>query len=169
MQAKYENFPFIMIALANLVSLSIYGIGIFIFARLGIIFAVLYAAYCVWMEMNVLRRSCVNCYYYDKFCGLGKGKLCAMFFAKGDAGKFVDRQVTWRDIIPDFMVSVFPLLGGVVLLIRQFSWGITIALALMVVLSFAGNAFVRGSFACKYCKQMDLGCPAAQLFNKTAN
>jgi len=40
------------------------------------------------------------------------------------------------------------------------------ALLLLIVLSTTGNAFIRGTFTCKYCKQRDLGCPAEQLFNK---
>jgi hypothetical protein len=37
---------------------------------------------------------------------------------------------------------------------------------MLVLLSTIGNSFVRGSLACRYCKQRDLGCPAEQLFNK---
>jgi hypothetical protein len=28
---------------------------------------------------------------------------------------------------------------------------------------------VRGQLACRYCKQREIGCPAAQLFNKQKN
>lgn len=41
-----------------------------------------------------------------------------------------------------------------------------LALLFLMVLSTTGNAFIRGTFACQYCKQRDLGCPAEQLFNK---
>jgi hypothetical protein len=34
------------------------------------------------------------------------------------------------------------------------------------LLTFIGNGLVRGSLACKYCKQREIGCPAEQLFNK---
>jgi hypothetical protein len=34
------------------------------------------------------------------------------------------------------------------------------------MLSMGGNAMLRGSLACKYCKQKELGCKAEQLFNK---
>jgi len=38
--------------------------------------------------------------------------------------------------------------------------------AILLVLSFGGNAFIRGSFACNYCKQKEIGCPAEKLFSK---
>jgi hypothetical protein len=34
----------------------------------------------------------------------------------------------------------------------------------ILILGFAGNAFVRGQLACSHCMQRKLGCPAAKLF-----
>ncbi len=166
MQSNYENYPFRIIALSNALSLSIYALGLFVFFHLGIVFAVIYLMYCMWVEIHLLRGSCVDCWYYGKFCAFGKGALCAMVFPKGDVKKFIERKVTWRAIVPDIVLLIFPLLGGIIVLFQRFSWTIAGALAALVALSFAGNAFIRGSFACKYCKQRELGCPAAQLFNK---
>lgn len=164
MPASYENFPFWMVMLANLLSLSIYAIGILIFARFGIIWLILYVAYCVWFEIKLLHGSCVNCYYYGKFCGFGKGRLCALFFRRGDPAKFNKRKITWRDLIPDFLIVLFPLVGGIILLIRDFDWLITGLLVALVILITVGNGLVRGNLACKYCKQAELGCPAIEMF-----
>jgi len=166
MPASYENFPFWMVMLANLLSLAIYAIGILIFARFGIVWVLLYVTYCIYFEIRLLRGSCVNCYYYGKFCGFGKGRLCALFFRSGDPAKFNKRKITFRDLIPDFLVTLFPLVGGVILLIRHFDWLILLALAAIWILTTTGNSFVRGSLACKYCRQKDLGCPAAQMFDR---
>ena len=166
MQSQYENYPFWIIAVATLVSWSIYAIGIFVFARFGIIWVLLYLAYCIYFEIRLLRGSCVNCYYYGKSCGFGKGRLCALFFRSGDLAKFNKRKITWRDLIPDFLVTLFPLVGGIILLIRHFDWLILLALAAIWILTTTGNSLVRGSLACKYCRQKDLGCPAAQMFDR---
>ena len=72
-----------------------------------------------------------------------------------------------KDIIPDFLTFIFPLIGGIALLISNFSWLIIVLLVILVILGFGGNAVVRGSFACKYCKQREIGCPAERLFSKT--
>ena len=157
----YENFPARIVLLSNGVSLSIYVLGAYILGRGGLLFAICYVLYCLWVESNVLRKSCVHCYYYSKVCAFGKGKLCSWLFRKGEPQRFIERQVSWRDLIPDMLVLIFPLIGGILLLTKAFSW----LLVMLLVLSFGGNAIVRGSFACKYCKQRELGCPAQQLFS----
>jgi len=64
------------------------------------------------------------------------------------------------------MVLAFPLIGGILLLIRGFTWRLALLLAVYLALNLAGNAVIRGSFACKFCRQRKLGCPAEKLFSK---
>jgi len=164
----YECFPLRIVLLSNLIAISIYAVGAYILAGFGIWLAVLYLVYCGWIEHRVLRGSCVNCYYYGKVCGFGKGKLCSLLFKKGDPQKFAETQITWFDLVPDFLVSIFPMIGAIVLLAMGFSWTLLALLVILLALSSVGNAFVRGSFACKYCKQREAGCPAEKLFNRKA-
>ena len=163
---SYENFPLWIVLLTNLLSLTIYLIGLYIMLNLGILFATLFVAYILWIEIRLLAKSCRYCYYYGKLCAFGKGKCSALFFKKGDPEKFLKTEITMKDIIPDFLTFIFPLIGGIVLLLFNFSWLIVVLLAILVVLGFGGNAVVRGSFACKYCKQREIGCPAERLFSK---
>lgn len=162
----YERFPIQIVLPSILVSLSIYIIGAYILKGLGIWFFVVYILYCLWIEFRLLKHSCVNCYYYGEYCGLGRGKLCSLLFKKGDPERFADKQISWTDLAPDFMVPILPVIGAIVLLIMDFSWLILLLLIVLIVLWFGGNAIIRGSFACKYCKQRETGCPAEQLFNK---
>ena len=161
----YENFPARVVLLSSVVSISIYAFGAFVLGKLGLLFALAYVLYCLWCEVNVLRGSCVHCYYYGKVCGLGKGKLCAWLLRRGDPRQFVEREVSWREIAPDMLVLLFPLVGGVIVLIRSFAWPLVLMLIALAALSLGGNALVRGSFTCKYCKQRELGCPAEKLFS----
>ena len=163
---SYENFPLWIVFLSAILSLSIYTIGAYIMLGFGIFFVILYLLYCLWMEINVLRRSCVGCYYYGKVCGFGKGKLCSLFFKKGSSKIFVKRKISPIDILPDFLVFIIPTIGGVILSILNFNWTIVGAMIILLFISFAGNAFIRGSLACKYCKQREIGCPAEKLFSK---
>jgi hypothetical protein len=162
----YESFPVPIVLLAILVSLSIYIIGAYILTGIAIWLSILYILYCVWIEIRILKGSCVDCYYYGKLCGLGRGKLCPLLFNKGDPERFIRKEVSWSDLLPDFMVSIFPAIGAIVLLVKDFSWLILLLLLILLALSFGGNAIIRGSFACKYCKQREIGCPAEKLFNK---
>ena len=161
---SYERFPIWIVVLCNLVTLSIYALGAYVLAGLGIPVLVLYLLYCLGIEIRILRMSCVDCTYYGGLCGLGRGKLCALLFKKGDPDRFAEKQVSWPDMLSNFMVTIFPLAGGIIRLIRDFSWLLVVTLAVLIVLSFVGNAVIRGSFACKYCKQREIGCPAEKLF-----
>ena len=161
-----ENFPVWIVLLSNFVAIGIYASGAYILAGFGVLTAVLYLLYCAWIEIRLLRGGCVDCYYYGKICAFGRGRLCSLFFGKGDPRRFVEREFSWSMILPDLMVSVLPFVGGIVLLVRDFVWPLVGALAVLVALSTGGNVVVRGSFACKYCKQRELGCPAEEAFRK---
>ncbi|MEW6235402.1 MAG: hypothetical protein AB1656_08465 [Candidatus Omnitrophota bacterium] len=162
----FENYPLWMVLVSNSLSLAIYALGIILLYELGAIYAVLYLAYCVWMEFRLLRGSCAKCYYYGKTCCFGKGRLCSFFMKKNESQKFGEREITWKDLLPDLMVFVFPFIGGIVLLFLRYHWMILVWMAALFLLSFPGNGVVRGSLACKYCRQRELGCPAERLFNK---
>jgi len=164
----YERFPWSIVVLANLVGLTIYAVGTYLLWQLGLWWGVLYLLYCAWMEWRLLTKSCVNCYYYGKVCGFGKGKLCAALFKQGDPEQFGAKPISWRDLIPDMGVLVFPVVGGLILLVSDFRWVAAALLVILIALCTGGNAVVRGSFACKYCKQREIRCPAEQLFSKQA-
>ncbi len=162
----YENFPAGLVLLSTLITISIYVLGALILAGFGIGVILLYLGYCSWVEFRVLKHSCVNCYYYGKICCLGRSKLASLLFQQGDPQRFIDRKISWKDIIPDFLVSIIPMIGGIVLLIKDFTILTLFLMIIMFFLTIVGNAWIRGSFACKYCKQREIGCPAVQLFDK---
>lgn len=163
---SYENFPFSMVLFAVLVNVSIYALGVVILSGFGNIMAALYLLYCLGMEIHVMKMSCVDCYYYGKWCALGRGKAAPLLFKQGDPKRFTSKCVSWKELLPDMLVSLIPLVGGVALLIRGFSWSLTLMLAALLALSFGGNYLVRSRIACKYCKQRELGCPAERFFGK---
>ena len=161
---SFETFPIGIVVLTAAVAIAIYALGVYVLLGFGVLAAVLYALYCLAVEGLVLKRSCANCYYYGKRCGLGRGTLCALLFKRGDPRRFVEREASWADMLPDFLVVLLPIAGGIVLSIRDFTWLRVAALVLLVGLSFVGNAVSRGMFACRYCRQREIGCPAATLF-----
>jgi hypothetical protein len=162
----YENFPFKTVIISNALSLGIYASGVLVMAYVGWIFALLFLIYIVCMEFRIIRIHCIHCYYWGKTCGFGKGLVSAWFFKKGDPAKFCAKKMTWKDMLPDMLISLIPLVTGVVLLIVDFKAIILAALAVLVFLTTMGNGYVRGSLTCTYCKQRELGCPANNLFNK---
>ncbi len=163
---SYENFPIRLVAAAVLVNISIYALGAFILAGFGSIMMALYLLYCLGYEVHIMTMSCVDCYYYDKWCAFGRGKLAALFFKQGDPQRFLIKSMSRKELLPDMLVMIFPLVGGIVLLIRDSSWWTVVALVLLMTLSFGGTYLIRSRVACACCKQRELGCPAEQFFGK---
>lgn len=162
----YENFPFSMVLFAVLVNVSIYALGVAILSGFGNVMAALYFLYCLGVEIHVMKKGCVDCSYYGKWCAFGKGKVAPLFFKQGDPKRFTSKCMSWKELMPDILVLLIPLVGGIALLIHGFSWSVAMMLAALLSLSFGGNYVVRNRIACKYCKQRELGCPAEQFFNK---
>lgn len=160
----YENYPVTTVIVSASVSLLIYGISAFVLLQYGALWAVAYLVVAVIMEARLISSHCPDCYYFGKTCAFGKGRLSACLFTKGDPARFSRMQLTWQDIVPVFLMFIIPALAGLSLIVREFSVTILVLVALLFVLGFAGNAFVRGRLACRFCRQREAGCPAEQLF-----
>ena len=163
----YENFPTWVVVLSNLVSITTLVLGILILTGLHWIAAVSYFVLISVLEYRLLSNHCTSCYYWDKTCGFGKGKISSWLFKRRYSSEFCDKNITWIDMIPDMLVSFAPTIAGIVLIIIKFDFVILSAVVLMLILSTAGNAAIRRNYACKYCRQRELGCPAEKLFSKT--
>lgn len=162
-----ENYPATTVIASNLVSILIYALGLSLLYRFGLIWVFGYGVFILLLEFRLLRSHCVDCYYYGRTCAFGKGYLSSLFFPRGRPEKFSRMKITWKDIIPDFLVFIIPALAGILLLLREFAWTILLLIIALFLLGFLGNALVRGKLACRYCKQRETGCPAAQLFEGT--
>lgn len=165
----YENYPPGVVIVSNLVAFLIFGIGVYILFRSGLVWAISYLLFILLLEFRLLSRHCVDCYYYGKTCAFGKGYVSSLVFRRGTPEQFNKKKITWKDIVPDFLVFIVPILAGIMLLIQEFTWTVLILIIALFLLGFIGNALVRGELACRYCKQREIGCPAAQLFGTTKN
>ena len=163
---RYKNYPIWVVILSNLVSLAIYGLGFVIIFRLGLILSIFYLIYILIFEYRLIRYHCINCFYWGKTCGFGKGRLSSWFFKKGDISRFCIKEMTLKDMIPDILISLIPLVIGITLLIAKFDFILLFTLLLILILTTIGNGFIRGTLTCKYCKQREIGCPADRLFSK---
>jgi len=162
----YNDYPLWIVLVSNLLTFSIYLIGAYILYQLGLIWLIFYLLYILFVEIQVLQKSCVNCCYFGKTCAFGRGRLAPTIFRQGNAKKFATRQVTWKDILPSFLVSIIPMLVAIAFLVTNFSWLMLALLVSLFLFGFIGTGLIRGQLACKYCKQRKMGCPAERLFNK---
>ena len=162
----YEDYPCSTVAVSNAQTLLTYLLGAYLVSFYGVLWAGLYVAFCIYLEYRLLSQSCVNCHYYGKTCAFGRGRLSALLFHRGSARKFSQRKFSWADLLPSLLVSIVPVLAGAFLLLSGFRWDVLLAIALLVLFFTAGNSYVRGSLACKFCRQRKLGCPAEKLFRQ---
>jgi hypothetical protein len=160
----YENYPLRTVILSNLVSLIIYLLGFIIIYKALWVFAFIYLSYIFVLELRLIKNHCTGCYYWGKTCGFAKGRISALFFKKGDISNFCNNKFSWKDMIPDLIVTLIPLITGIALLIIKFEPFILLALILLIALTTSGNQYIRGRLTCKFCRQRELGCPAEKLF-----
>ncbi len=163
---RHINYPVSTVILSNLHSIILYVAGALILFHAGWVYGALYILYVLSLEIRLIRNHCVNCFYWGKTCGFGKGRLSALIFKQGDPKHFCSKSYTFYDLIPDMLVALIPVITGIVLLVIHFKILILTAVLLIVLLTTKGNEFIRRNMVCKYCKQKDLGCPAEQLFKK---
>ena len=106
----FDSYPLWIIILANILILAVYVAGAYIMFRLSLITGILYLAYLVLLERHFFREGCSCCFYYGKLCAFGKGIVAAKFFKKGDPKKFCEREVGFKDFIPQILVVLIPLI-----------------------------------------------------------
>src|SRR4030042_1150271 len=104
----YENYPMRIVFISNLLSVLIYLIGAFIVYQTGIIWLFIYLCYLIFLEIRLLKNSCIDCYYFGKTCAFGKGRISCLFFKKGDTKRFSQKKARWIDILPDLIAVVVP-------------------------------------------------------------
>lgn len=160
-----DQYPLWIVVVANLVPILMYGIGVYLFLQISIWWVVAYLLFVLLPEFRLVSGHCTDCYYYGKRCAFGKGRLSARFFPKGSPERFCAMEITWKDILPDFLVFIVPVLAGIWLLVQGFSWIVLMLIVALLLLGFAGNALVRGGLACRSCMQREIGCPAERLFD----
>ncbi|MFC2009779.1 hypothetical protein ACFLT6_00020 [Chloroflexota bacterium] len=162
----YEKYPCRIVLFTGFFSLAVYGLGAFLMYWLGLVWLGLYILYVIWLELRLLKTSCVKCYYYGKICAFGKGKLSSLLFNQQTPGSLAEEKITWKHLIPDMLVAFIPVVAGVIRLIIYFELIILGVVVLLLFFSSLGSGFLRGNLACRYCRQRETGCPAEQLFKR---
>ncbi|MFC1455045.1 hypothetical protein ACFLQI_03075 [Candidatus Undinarchaeota archaeon] len=120
--------------------------------------AQIYLAIALIMVYVVLRKLvCTNCYYYDKWCSIGWGKLSAFLFKKGKVEDFANSLGIKLAPVTYGLLSLIP----IILILVSIWQGFSISKALVLILLLSISAY-SGSIgrkkSCANCK-MKLICP----------
>jgi len=115
----YDNYSLWIVILANILILAVYVAGAYIMLALSLITGFLYVAYLVILEFQYFKEGCTCCWYYGKLCAFGKGAIAAILFKEGDPEKFCERELGFKDFIPQVLVVLIPLIVGTAILISR--------------------------------------------------
>jgi hypothetical protein len=157
-----EGFSKFTIILGNILMLLWIALGTISCWFLSPLIALLYMLFALIMIFVVLRKMvCVNCYYYGKWCAMGWGKLSAIFFRKGDVGKFSSSIGIKLAPVTYGLLTLIPLILIVISLVRGFSIFKVVLLILLLFISFYSGSINRKK-TCAKCK-MRIICPGSAV------
>ncbi len=150
---EFEKYPFAWIILQNFAIIAMFVIGFIGMLPVKLkhipVVSISYAMFIIVLIGFVLRKHlCTNCYYYDKLCSTGWGKLSALLFKKisGNYNKGVKlARITWT------LIMLIPVI--IMILVKNLK-----LLSLFVFIGFLN--LVIHKQACKRCKMKKI-CPLA--------
>ncbi|MCK4247549.1 MAG: hypothetical protein KAX04_03320 [Methanomicrobia archaeon] len=116
--------------------------------------ALIYLLFAIGMVYLVLRKMvCTHCYYYDKWCSMGWGKLSALFFKKEEEGFEGSAGIKVAPATYG-LLTLIPLLCLIASLLNSFSYEKIVILILLLVIS-AYSGTIGRKRACAKCKMKD--------------
>lgn len=163
-QELFEKYPGWIILTTSLVALINYAAGFYILFQTGLIWGICFIIYIIYLELSLYKDGCASCYYYGKTCAFGRGKIASLLFKKDDPEKFCQKEISWKTMIPQILLSLVPIIVGVLLLIKDFDWITLLVMLTPVVLWIFGNPVIYGKLACSHCKQKNICCPVCEHF-----
>lgn len=157
-----DSFEKSGIILGNLIMLTWIALGTVAAWLFDPIIGWSYLAFSTIMVFIVLRKLvCTNCYYYDRLCPIGWGKLSALLFKKGDIRNFERCLGLKLAPLTYGLLSIIPLFLITASLVTEFSvFKLAILLVLLLISFYSGSAGRKK--ACINCR-MRLICPGCAV------
>lgn len=157
-----EGYPKSSIIFGNFMMMLWIALGTAACWFLYPIAAWIYLAFAIVMVGVVLRKFvCINCYYYDKWCSMGWGKLSALLFKRGNIEEFNKSIGLKLAPITYGLLTLIPLILIIISTIQNFTVYKIAVLVLLLLISFYSGAAGRKK-ACAKCK-MRLLCPGSAV------
>ena len=160
-----EAYPKGRMILGNLVMLLWFILGTIACWYFYPLIGWIYLVVAIILVYLVLRKLvCIYCYYYDKWCSLGWGKLSAKMFKKGKMEDFKDCIGIKLAPATYGLLMIVPIILLTISIIQVFSWYKIVVLVLLVLASLYSSVIGR-KYSCSKCK-MNLICPGSAVKKK---
>lgn len=147
-----EQYPMSRVVLGNILMILWIVVGTIAVWFFSPIIATLYLIVAVITVFFILRKLvCTNCYYYDKWCSLGWGKLAAALFKQGRIEEFNESIGLRLAPIIYGLLTIFPLVVVLVAIIAEIDFYKIAVLIILLFFSVYSGSISRRS-ACASCK-----------------
>jgi hypothetical protein len=146
------NYRISTIFLGNLMMLIWIVLGTLAVWFFNQLLAGLFLAFALIIVYVILRKLvCTNCYYYDKWCVYGWGKLSAKMFKKGKIENFNDSIGIRIAPLLYGLLTIIPIILIIISIILVFDYTKIGVLVLLLAISFYSGGVARKA-ACSNCK-----------------
>jgi hypothetical protein len=157
-----EQYPMSRVVLGNILIILWIVVGTIAVWFFSPIAATVYLIVAVVTVYLILRKLvCTNCYYYDKWCSMGWGKLAAVLFKQGRIEEFNESIGLRLAPIVYGLLTIFPLIVVLVVLIGEFDYYKVAVLVILLFFSVLSGSISRKS-ACASCK-MNTTCKGSAV------
>jgi hypothetical protein len=147
-----EQYPMSRVVIGNILMMLWIVVGSIAVWFFSLIVAAVYLIVAVITVYFILRKLvCTNCYYYDKWCSFGWGKLAAALFKRGKNEEFHESIGMRLAPIVYGLLTVFPLIVVLIVLIGEFDYYKLAVLVILVFFAVYSGSISRRS-ACASCK-----------------
>jgi hypothetical protein len=167
----YDEFPVSTVVYNWIMAGGVMALGTVVAAQFGVVALIGYLLLLLIAVVGILATTCARCEsYYGHRCGLGLGKIVPLFFKKQGRPDLYFRtpmQFVYVGLL--LLGLVWPVVGGVVLIVRGFSaWRLAQLVATVILLLAFGVPHPK--LVCSHCKQGECGaCPVGRRFTSAAS
>ena len=161
----YDEFPVSTVVYNWATAGGVMVLGAAVAGRLGVGVLFGYVLLLAIATMGILATVCARFRsYYGRRCGLGLGKAVPLFFKQGRTDLYLRTSMQFVYVILFLVALVWPIIGGAILLVVDFSMGqLAELVAALVLLLALGVPHIK--LVCSHCKQGECGdCPVRQRF-----
>jgi hypothetical protein len=147
-----EQYPMSRIIIGNILIALWLIVGTVAVWFYSPILATIYLIVAVLTVYIILRKLvCTNCYYYDKWCSMGWGKIASALFKRGNIEQFNESIGLRLAPIVYGLLTIFPLIVVLLVLIFEFDYYKLAVLVILLFFSVYSGSISRKS-ACADCK-----------------
>ena len=136
-----ESFPILSIIGENVLYLATWGVVGFLFWPIWTLFnlpmlTIMWILLVLIIQILLKKHNCSGCYYYDKRCHLGWGKLSSALFARDSGDPDVGKKLSLFYIVTPPIVLIVSLIHSFLNNVDSLYWIFLVLFVILNIISF---------------------------------